>query len=93
MLNIAFQISNKLKFKSMAYDFIYDERKKPVVVEMSYCYGDYPEFSTGFWDENLQWHDGEYIPQYFELVDLLGLTDLKQPQLERTSPYLKARIN
>lgn len=93
MVRIAFSVSEKLGFKSMAYDFIYDEFKNPVIVEISYCYGDYPEFSDGYWDPDLNWHDGEYIPQYLELVDLLSLPDLIQPEIRRTSHYLKAKIN
>ena len=79
MVKIAFQVSKKFNHQSMAYDFIYDKSGNPVIVEMSYCYGDYPEFSNGFWDDNLIWHDGNYVPQYLELCDFLGLKDLKQP--------------
>lgn len=88
-VRIAFDISRKLKFQSMAYDFIYDKTGKPVIVEISYCYGDYPEFSTGFWDENLIWHPGRFLPQYLELIDLLELSDLKQPDILPGSSYIK----
>lgn len=92
MVRIAFEISQKLNFQSMAYDFIYDENKKPVIVEISYCYGDYPEFSTGYWDPTLNWHDGSYLPQYLELIDLLEMPELKQPIIEIKSEYKKAKI-
>jgi glutathione synthase/RimK-type ligase-like ATP-grasp enzyme len=93
MVKMAFEISQKMDFQSMAYDFIYDENNKPVIVEISYCYGDYPEFSTGYWDPELNWHDGSYLPQYLELVDLLEMPDLLQPELETESEYKKAKIN
>ncbi len=86
-IRIAFEVSKRLKFKSMAYDFIYDENHKPSIVEISYCYGDYPEYSTGYWDTNMIWHPGRYWPQYFELVDLLQMPDLKQPEMIATSSY------
>jgi len=92
-VKIAFKVSKKLGFQSMAYDFIYDEKHNPVIVEMSYCYGDYPEFSTGYWDEGLVWHAGRFVPQYLELMDLLELPDLRQPDIQVNSPYLKAKIN
>ena len=92
MVEIAFEISKQLGFQSMAYDFVYDEDKNPVIVEISYCYGDYPEFSTGYWDEGLTWHDGRFWPQYFELMDLLERPDLKQPEMAATSEYTKAKI-
>lgn len=79
MIRIAFDVSKKFNHQSMAYDFIYDKSGKPVIVEMSYCYGDYPEFSDGYWDDALVWHEGNFVPQYFELCDFLELNDLKQP--------------
>lgn len=84
-INIAFEISRTLGFQSMAYDFIYDENKKPVIVEISYCFGDYPEFSNGYWDESLIWHSGRFLPQYFELKDLLLKEDLILPDFIRPS--------
>lgn len=92
MVKIAFEVSEKLGFQSMAYDFVYDEDRNPVIVEISYTYGDYPEFSTGYWDENLDWHDGKYVPEYLELVDALNMPELKQPEIELDSPYKAALI-
>jgi glutathione synthase/RimK-type ligase-like ATP-grasp enzyme len=91
-VKIAFDISKKLGFQSMAYDFVYDQNNNPIIVEISYTYGDYPEFSNGYWDENLNWIDGKYIPEYLELVDALGLPDLKQPDIELASPYTNAKM-
>jgi hypothetical protein len=91
-VRIAFDVSFKLNFQSMAYDFIYDKQRQPVIVEISYCYGDYPEFSTGYWDENLIWHPGRFVPQYLELVDLLEMPELKQPEIGAASSYTKVKI-
>jgi len=90
MVKLAFEISFKLGFQSMAYDFVYDEKKQPVILEISYTYGDYPEFSTGYWDPDLNWHDGSYVPEYLELVDSLNIPDLVQPDIKLDSPYLNA---
>ena len=90
MIKIAFTVSRTMKFQSMAYDFVYDENNKPVIVEVSYTYGDYPEFSDGYWDERLEWHDGQYVPEFLELVDALNIPGLKQPPIELDSPYKKA---
>ncbi len=92
-VKIAFEISKKFKFQSMAYDFVYDENNNPFVVEISYTYGDYPEFSNGYWDENLQWHNGHYVPEYLELVDALNYPELKMPpDLTLESPYTSAKM-
>lgn len=92
MLKIGFEVSRHFGFQSMAYDFIYDKFNNPVIVEISYTYGDYPEFSTGYWDENLNWIDGNYWPEYLELVDALNLPDLIQPKMEVTSSYANAKM-
>ncbi len=88
-IKIAFEVSRTFGFQSMAFDFIYDERRKPRIVEMSYCFGDYPEFSTGYWDESLVWHAGRFLPQYFELADLLGRDDLILPDWVKPSSSYK----
>ena len=59
---------------------------------ISYTYGDYPEFSTGYFDEALNWHEGKYVPEYFELLDALNLPNLKQPEIELSSPYKNAKM-
>ncbi|MCF8367435.1 MAG: hypothetical protein K9G76_00235 [Bacteroidales bacterium] len=91
-VKIAFEISKKLNFQSMAYDFVYDEKNNPLVVEISYTYGDYPEFSNGYWDENLNWVDGCFVPEYLELVDALDFPELKQPEIKLDSPYTNAKM-
>jgi glutathione synthase/RimK-type ligase-like ATP-grasp enzyme len=88
-VKIAFNISKTFGFQSMAYDFIYDENRKPAIVEISYCFGDYPEFSNGYWDESLVWHEGRFLPQYFELVDLLDKTSLVLPDYVKPSSSYK----
>lgn len=93
-IKIAFAVSREFGFQSMAYDFIYDGQKNPRIVEMSYCFGDYPEFSTGYWDETLKWHEGRFLPQYFELADLLGRDDLILPDWVRpSSSYKDVAVN
>lgn len=94
LLQIALGISTQLGFQAMAYDFIYDENKEPKIVEMSYLYGGagYPDFMNGYWDNELNWHSGRFWPQYFELQDLLGISDLKLPELETDSSYKRAKI-
>lgn len=76
-IEIAFAISNKLKFSTMAYDFIYDENKNPNINEISYCFVDSAVRSCpGYWDENLSWHEGQNWPQYYQLSDFLQVNDL-----------------
>jgi glutathione synthase/RimK-type ligase-like ATP-grasp enzyme len=81
-LKIAFEISKKMGFQSMAYDFLLDN-DKPAFCEISYTYQDKAIHSCpGYWDNELKWHEGNFWPQYFHLVDLLYNNDLKQPEFE-----------
>ncbi|MBN1639307.1 MAG: hypothetical protein JW866_10080 [Ignavibacteriales bacterium] len=80
MIKIAFKISKKLNFSSMAYDFLYDE-EIPVIGEISYAYLDVAIYNCpGYWDLDLNWHEGNYWPEFFHLIDLLQISDLKCPK-------------
>ncbi len=82
-VNLAFQISKTLGFQCMAYDFLLDENRKPVVCEMGYTSYALDLYNcTGYWDSSLDWHPGHFWPQYFQLIDLLSLPQLKQPQID-----------
>jgi len=79
----SFEITNKMKFQSMAYDFLYNENCEPELSEISYTYADVAVRNClGYWDSKFKWHAGHYWPQYFHLMDALNLPDLKQPEME-----------
>lgn len=83
LISLAFEISTKFGFQSMAYDFLWDENDNPAICEMSYTYQDLAIYNCpGYWDSKLNWHEGHYWPQYFQLVDLLKRPDLHQPQID-----------
>ena len=80
-VKLALKISKEMGFASMAYDLIYDTEGNPVVCEISYTVVDTIVYnSEGYWDENLVFHEGHYWMQYFQLMDLLNLPSLKQPE-------------
>ena len=82
-IHIAFEISKKLHFQSMAYDFLLNEQRNFEIAEISYTYVDRAVYDcSGFWDANLNWHEGHFWPQYLQLVDALKLPELKQPELK-----------
>jgi glutathione synthase/RimK-type ligase-like ATP-grasp enzyme len=83
-IEIAFDISKRLGFQSMSYDFLYDENQQPLISEISYTSPDWSVWSSpGYWDEKLGWHEGHYWPQYCILMDMLKLPNLKQPEMDR----------
>ena len=86
MIKIAFEISNKFKFQSMGYDFIYDEKKDPIIVEMSYTF---PKIvidgADGYWDSDLIFHKEKSCSEYYQLVDLIKDHSLKMPNTIKLS--------
>jgi glutathione synthase/RimK-type ligase-like ATP-grasp enzyme len=72
-IRIAFDIANKLRTQSLAFDFIYDSKNNPYVVELSYCYviGDFYDSCPGYWDSDLNWHDEAVNPQHFIIDDFI----------------------
>ncbi len=83
-VKLAFEISRKMKFQSMAYDFIYDEDKKPGLIEISYTFPDRTlSKCPGYWDLQLNWVEGNFYPQFFQMMDLLEMPNLEQPDFNR----------
>jgi len=77
-IEIAFEISKALRFQSMAYDFLWDTNHDPVLCEISYTFVDRNVYDCpGYWDPQLNFHEGNYWPQHCQLMDLLGVQDLK----------------
>ena len=70
-LKLAFLLSKKMQFQCMAYDFVFD-KGAPLLVEVSYGFksaGYVP--CPGFWNDKLEWTEGNFTPEIFMLEDLL----------------------
>ena len=82
-IQIAFQVSKRMGFQSMAYDFLVNARGEPEFCEISYTYvSKAVRNCPGYWDSDLNWHEGHYWPEHLHLIDALGLEDLKAPELD-----------
>jgi glutathione synthase/RimK-type ligase-like ATP-grasp enzyme len=60
-IQLAFEISEKLKATCVAYDFVFDAQKNPIIVEINYGFAKevyYP--CPGYWDKDLVWHEGKF---------------------------------
>lgn len=43
---------------SIAYDFVYDDQEKPVIIEITYAFGTKgANKAPGYWDENFNWNE------------------------------------
>ena len=69
-VELSFQISEKIGSQSLAIDLVLDDCE-PKVIEISYGYlQDVYKDCTGYWDRNLNWHEGTFDPQYW-VIDAL----------------------
>lgn len=69
-ITISFDVAKELKTQCVAYDYVFDEANNPLIVEINYGFAHEAYFECpGYWDENLQWHDGKFNSAHF-IVDL-----------------------
>lgn len=81
-IELAFSISFTFGFDAMSYDFLYDESKNPVIVELSYIFGSKKgtkiDECEGYWDERLNWKKESGDAGFYILSDLLPEMHLKR---------------
>ena len=71
-VKLAFETSKKIKAQSMAYDIMYDNSRRLVINEISYCYVFKAVYgANGYWDANLDWHEEKMYPQDAMVQDLI----------------------
>lgn len=69
-ITISFDVAKELKTQCVAYDYVFDDANNPLIVEINYGFAHEAYFECpGYWDENLQWHDGKFNSAHF-IVDL-----------------------
>ena len=82
-VELAFEVSHRMGFQSMAYDFLKNEKGEPEFCEISYTYVSSAVYGCpGYWASDLNWHEGQYWPEYLHLVDALELPDLEMPEMD-----------
>lgn len=61
-VKIAFEVNNKLKSQSTAFDFVFNEDNDPLIVEISFGYtiNAYDD-CEGYWTEDMKWHEGTHF--------------------------------
>lgn len=72
-IRIAFEVANRLKAQSIAFDFVCDPDNRPLIVETSYVYLASVVYGAGgYWDSDLAWHRGGIRPQDLILKNLMA---------------------
>lgn len=72
-VEIAFETNEKIRTQCIAYDFVFDQDNNPLIVEISYAFvAKVYDSCPGYWDKNLTWHKGSFIPQYWMIENLIS---------------------
>lgn len=72
-VRLSFELAEKLKSRSLALDFVYDEDGNPLIVEMSFGYTcEVYEPCEGYWDRDMNWHEGPFNPQHWMIESYLN---------------------
>jgi hypothetical protein len=67
----SFDLNDKLNSQCLVIDYVYDNNKNPLIVEISYGFTKEPYYNCpGYWDKNLIWHEGPFNSQHW-MVDIL----------------------
>ncbi|MFP4501374.1 MAG: RimK family alpha-L-glutamate ligase [Candidatus Hydrogenedentota bacterium] len=79
----AFDVSRKMGFQCMSYDFLMNENQAPEFCEVSYTFlSSAVHNCPGYWDPAMNWHEGHFWPEHLHLIDALNLPDLEAPDLD-----------
>lgn len=80
-VGLCFGVNRRLRMQSCAMDFVFKEGK-PFIVEISYGFSQSGyEKCPGYWDADMQFHEGKFNPQYWMVEDLIE--SVKRGQKER----------
>jgi len=80
-VQIALDTAVKLQTQSCAFDFLFNAKGEPRILEISYGYQPGAvDKCSGYWDPALTWHDGHYRPEDLILDDLLERISRKVAQ-------------
>ncbi|MCX6239695.1 MAG: hypothetical protein NTY07_19485 [Bacteroidia bacterium] len=71
-LKLAFEYTSRIKAQSVAYDFIF-LNEKPLLVEISYAFlHEVYRKCPGYWNDNLDWHEGKFYSEWFNVEDMVN---------------------
>jgi len=70
-IKLSLEIAAKLQSQCIAFDFVFDDNNNPLIVEISYSFtGKAYDSCTGYWDNELNFHEGTFLPQNW-MVDII----------------------
>ncbi|HEM48838.1 MAG TPA: hypothetical protein ENO27_01375 [Caldithrix sp.] len=72
IIEIAFEISERLKLQCIAFDFLIDKEETPFITEMSYGFGYSDGENYGYWTRDLLFHKGSFNPFCWMIDSLIN---------------------
>lgn len=71
-IGMAFEVVRNIHSQSLALDFLYNQDGEPQIGEISYTFADYAIHNCpGYWDEAMNWREGQFWPQDAIVQDIL----------------------
>lgn len=71
-IELAFEVNRKIQSQSIAFDFIFDIKNNPLIVELSYGYSiEAYDYCPGYWTSDLKWHEKQFNPQEWMIENLI----------------------
>ena len=75
-IRISFQVNGKIKAQCIGYDFVLDQNNNPLIVEIGYGFAiEFYDPCPGYWDNELNWHEGQFNPQEWMVEELVKEID------------------
>ncbi len=75
-IKISFNVSKRLEFDCIAFDYVFDQNSNPLIVEM--CFGFTArayDSCPGYWDTNLGWHKSKVTPEEWMIKNFIHHTE------------------
>jgi glutathione synthase/RimK-type ligase-like ATP-grasp enzyme len=82
VVKIAQQTARKLNLQAVAFDFV-QRNEEFLIAELSYGFCDMTDDCTGYWDEDLNWHEGRFHEQDW-MVDMMIESDHERRPAEKS---------
>lgn len=72
-VEISFEVNKLLQSQSIAFDYVFDDRNNPLIVEVSYGFlmSAY-DLCPGYWDSKLKWYEEQFNPQYWMIENAIN---------------------
>jgi len=71
-VQVAFSTAKKLNLQSVAFDFVLDPIRGPLIIEMSFGFGTKGSSKCpGFWTSDLKWHECDFNPFQWMVSSLI----------------------